>query len=364
METGMPPEGRDISRPARRDGDGPDAEGGCVASGSHTKATQRGCVASGSYTKVTQRGMVFDIQRFSIHDGPGIRTTVFMKGCPLRCGWCHNPESMSPKPALSFQPERCIGCGQCFRKCERGAHRMVDERHVLDRGICRACGECATECYAKALEMVGREMSVGEVLDEVLRDLPFYETSGGGLTLSGGEPLMQIAFAEALLRSAKEAGLHTCVDTSGSGDYGLFERVRPHVDLFLFDYKETDPERHREYTGVTNERILANLRALHDSGAAIRLRCPLVGGLNDRPDHLEGIARLASELPGLEAVEILPYHRLGEGKLARMGLEGLARAGAAVPEQRTVDEWVDELERRGVKVTGRRTTSSARPAGS
>ena len=298
------------------------------------------------------KGRVFDIQRFSIHDGPGIRTTVFMKGCPLRCSWCHNPESIGPGPALSFQPDRCIGCGRCLEVCPRGAHRMVDGRHVLDRGACRGCGECASECCAKALEIVGREVSVGEVLDEVLRDRPFYETSGGGVTLSGGEPLMQIDFTEALVRAAKEAGLHTCLDTCGFGSWGLFERVLPHVDCFLYDYKETDPKRHLDCTGASNEEILANLRALHDGGATIRLRCPIVPGHNDRPDHFAGIARLAAELRNLEAVEIMPYHRLGEGKLQRMGLEEMTRARAAVPEQQTVDGWISELERRGVAVAG------------
>jgi len=212
-------------------------------------------------------GMIFDIQKFSIHDGPGIRTTVFLKGCPLRCLWCHNPEGVSPHRQVSFTPDRCIGCGYCFQHCPRGLHKMVDEKHVLEREGCAVCGKCAEACYAEALEVIGREASVEEVVEEVLRDKPFYETSGGGMTLSGGEPLLQIDFTEALLKRAKELGLHCCVETSGFGAFENLARIAPCVDLFLYDVKETDNERHIELTGVPNTTILANLRTLHDEGS-------------------------------------------------------------------------------------------------
>jgi len=297
----------------------------------------------------TLTGRIFDIQRFSIHDGPGIRTTVFMKGCPLRCIWCHNPESISTRLQLSFVPDRCIGCGHCFRCCPNGAHRMEGDRHVLDRALCKSCGACAEQCYAGALELVGRDATVGDVLDEVLRDKPFYDTSGGGLTLSGGEPLLQIDVAEALLAGAKEHGLHCSIETCGYADFAAIERLLPHTDLFLYDIKETDPARHVEYTGVTNERIVANLHALHDAGATILLRLPIVPGLNDRPDHFQNIALLAQGLPRLLAVQIMPYHRLGTSKQERLGMEPSLPETAA-PDKETVAGWNATLRKLGVRV--------------
>jgi len=299
-------------------------------------------------------GRIFDIQRFSIHDGPGIRTTVFLKGCTLRCQWCHNPESIDPQPVLSFMPDKCIGCGYCFRVCPEGAHRMENGKHVLDREKCTVCGLCAKECYAKALEIVGRDATVTEVIDEVLRDRPFYETSGGGMTLSGGEPLLQIEFTTALLQAAKLAGLHCAVETCGAIDFARFERVLPYVDLFLYDLKDMDPERHKQFTGAPNDAIIANVRQLHDHGAAVILRLPIVPGLNDRPDHFEGVAKLASELPQLRGVEIIPYHTLGTSKLERLGIEDVYQLrDIKTPEPETVAEWCNALRALGVNVLNR-----------
>lgn len=293
------------------------------------------------------RGRIFDVQRFSIHDGPGIRTTVFMKGCPLRCPWCHNPESVFAESLLSFLAERCVGCGYCFRACRHGAHQMVEGVHRLDRMRCHVCGNCARECYAGAVELAGREATVAEVLDEVLCDRPFYETSGGGMTLSGGEPLQQIEFASALLRAAKGQGLHTCVETCGYAEFDCFEQIFHCTDLFLYDIKETDDVRHREQTGASNELILDNLRALHDRGANVHVRAPLIPGVNQRPDHLEALARIAASLPNLLGVEIMPYHRLGSGKRQRFGLPDNGPSPAP-PDRAAVAQWCSFLKTRGI----------------
>jgi glycyl-radical enzyme activating protein len=266
-------------------------------------------------------GIVFDIKKFAIHDGPGIRTTVFLKGCPLSCLWCHNPESREDGIEISFIPDKCIGCGYCFRVCPAGAHVMKDGVHVLDRTLCVRCGKCAEECYAKALEVVGMRMSVQEALAEVMKDKPFYDNSGGGMTISGGEPMDQPEFTLELLRAAKEEGLHTCLDTSGFAPLDEYERLMPYVDIFLYDIKETDPERHKEFVGVDNALIMENLRALDRKGAKTILRCPLVPGLNDRPEHLEAVGRLASELTNVLEVTIHPYHPLGKSKSRRIGKE-------------------------------------------
>jgi len=293
-------------------------------------------------------GTIFDIQRSSLHDGPGIRTTVFMKGCPLRCAWCHNPEGLTASPLLSFLPEKCIGCGRCLPVCRPQGHRITEGRHELDRSKCVACGLCARECYAGALEMIGRDVTVDDVLEIVLRDRFFYESSGGGLTLSGGEPLLQAAFCKALLQQAKQVGLHTCVETCGQYSYDRLEAVAPYVDLFLYDWKESDTARHLASCGAGNERILANLRALDGDGRRIRLRCPIIPGFNDRPDHFEGIAGLARSLHNLEGVELLPYHPLGVSKLRRFGLdhEPLPQAQTDIPD--SLSRWVEFLRQRGL----------------
>ena len=264
-------------------------------------------------------GLVFDILKFAIHDGPGIRTTVFLKGCPLNCLWCHNPESKDGRVEISYLPAKCVGCGACVAACPRGCHRLADGMHIYDRTACERCGACAVGCYARAIEQVGRLREVGEVLAEVLRDRPFYETSGGGMTISGGEPLAQFGFTRELLARAKAEGLHTALDTSGFAPQARYAGLLPLVDLFLYDIKTTDPVRHRELTGQPLELIHANLRFLSDSGARLFLRCPLVPGVNDSDAELAGLAALANDLAGVEEIDVEPYHPLGVSKAGRMG---------------------------------------------
>ncbi len=309
-------------------------------------------------------GRIFDIQRFTIHDGPGIRTTVFLKGCPLRCLWCHNPEGIGAKPALSYLPEKCIGCGECFGMCPekalgKGKPLALGRQALIDRVYCTSCGKCEPVCDPKALQMVGRETSVDEVLTVVLRDRDYYAASGGGMTISGGEPLFQPEFAEALLRAAKGAGLHTAVETSGFAGWSVFEKILPAVDLFLFDYKETSQQLHESFTGKTNVGILENLRKLHGAGGNILLRCPVIPEFNARKEHLDGIAAIARELPNLKGVELLPYHRLGRAKLNRFGLFTRMPESVKPPDRATVDGWVKHLENAGVATVNTQAASEA-----
>lgn len=294
-------------------------------------------------------GHIFDIQRFSIHDGPGIRTTVFMKGCPLSCIWCHNLEGITSEPQISFLPDRCVGCRYCAGICPHGAHRTVEGAHVLDRDVCEVCGECTKECYAKALEFVGRTATVDEVLEEVARDQPFYETSGGGMTLSGGEPTLQIAFTTAILEGARKRGIHRAVETCLLCPYEKLDGIRSLVDLFLCDWKETDPDRHKAFTGADNRIIRENLLRLDAAGASILLRCPIVPGHNDREDHFAGIADLARQLKHLESVELMPYHRLGDGKRERFGMSD-RHVDAEPPSPEQVATWKAALAAHGVTV--------------
>jgi pyruvate formate lyase activating enzyme len=314
------------------------------------RADSRSFILEAKCARDAEKVRVFDIQRFCVHDGPGIRTTVFLKGCPLRCLWCHNPESLDPAPALSFTESRCIGCGACLTACPVGAHILNRGKHQIDRTRCQSCGACAAACPTGALEIVGRSMTVGEVLAVVLEDRPFYERSGGGLTVSGGEPLAQTDATEALLASAKAEGLDCCLDTSGFGPWSSIEQLLPFVDLFLYDIKETDEGRHVTHTGVSNDGILANLRRLSAAGARIRLRLPLIPGLNDRDDHLGRVADIISGLSPLKGVEVLPYHRLGEGKRAHLGLEGRRESRFRPADDTDVQRWVDGLGHRGVTV--------------
>jgi pyruvate formate lyase activating enzyme len=270
-------------------------------------------------------GLIFDVKKFSIHDGPGIRTTVFFKGCSLSCWWCHNPESQSLQPEMVFRGSRCIQCGACEAVCAQGAISAADGVPTTDGRKCTLCGGCVEACYAEAREIVGQEMTVAQVMAEVERDIAFYDESGGGVTFSGGEPLLQEDFLLALLRACREKEIHTALDTCGFAPWETLDRVREYVDLFLYDLKLMDDARHREFTGVSNKLILSNLQALSARGEDIILRLPLIPGMNDDKENIRHTGTFAAALPCLNRVDILPYHRGAVDKYDRLNrVYGLA----------------------------------------
>jgi pyruvate formate lyase activating enzyme len=265
-------------------------------------------------------GTIFDIKRYAIHDGPGIRTAVFMKGCPLSCWWCHNPEGQSRTPQLIFRANRCQGSQACIEACPRGAITWQDGS-LTDWSICDQCGKCAEACLAGAREMVGREVSVEELMQEVKRDIPFYDQSGGGVTFTGGEPLLQRKFLLAALQACKDLHIHTAVDTSGQATWESFQSILPYADLFLYDIKHMDDEKHKEYTAVSNRKILDNLQKLSREGVKILIRVPLIPGINNDLENLQQCGEFLAALPHLEGVELMPYHASGEAKYQGLGMQ-------------------------------------------
>ena len=294
---------------------------------------------------LTHTGVVLDVLRGSVHDGPGIRTTVFLKGCPLRCLWCHNPESQHGGIELSFDAARCTACGACSRACPREVHHLEGGKHVVNRSSCIHCGKCVAVCPANALQLKGELKTVHEVMDEVVSDRAYYEATGGGLTLSGGEPMAQYRFTRELLEEARRQHIHTALETCGYAPSEQFVEILPLVDLFLFDYKGTDEARHLEHTGVSNMRILDNFERLYRSGAKILLRCPLVAELNDTEEHLHGIAQIARHHSDLIGVELMPYHRMGIEKGVRVGMTPRFDQEGTSPAQR--ERWNRLLREQG-----------------
>jgi len=276
--------------------------------------------------------VVFDIEKYATRDGPGIRTTVFLKGCPLRCIWCDNPESWQSEPELLYDSQKCVQCGACVKICPVGAHRFDDGEHGLDRPRCLACGKCAIACPGEALKLCGYLQTPEEVFQEVLKDYIFYKNSGGGMTVSGGEPMYHFDFTSELLLLAKNNGISTALETCGFAAQDLFQKIVPLTDLFLFDIKTTDPEKHIRYTGQDSKLIFSNLDFLNRSGTHIILRCPLIPGMNDSDIELKTIGELSESLANVEAVNIEPYHPLGTDKAKHLGIPNAWSAPFATKE--------------------------------
>jgi pyruvate formate lyase activating enzyme len=264
-------------------------------------------------------GLVFNLQKYSVHDGPGIRTTVFLKGCPLHCAWCHNPESISRKPQILLLENRCLGCRECVRACPHADCAPATGPMPVQNAVCDLCGSCIDACVTTARQMAGRKMTVREVMKAVLQDQIFYGESGGGVTFSGGEPLAQPEFLQALLEACRHEGLHTAVDTCGLVRREHLLAAAPLTDVFLYDLKLMDDAKHREYTGSSNAPILENLQALGPVARNIWIRVPIIPGVNADDANLNATARFAAGIPNVRQVNLLPYHRMGTAKTQRPG---------------------------------------------
>jgi pyruvate formate lyase activating enzyme len=297
------------------------------------------------------RGVVFNIQRFSIHDGPGIRTTVFLKGCPLRCGWCSNPESMSPYPEIISRDIKCIRCGKCVEACSQQAIAVVEDTRIIEWEKCNYCIECAEVCPSGAIEAMGRTMTVAEVMDTVGRDASFYRRTGGGMTLSGGEPLVQWQFALKLLQEAKRRGFHTALDTTGHADWEILDEILNFTDLVLYDVKRPDSARHQEATGVPNDLILDNLRkTVAKPGLKVWVRHPVIPRFSDSEEELEELCELVLTLkPSVEKISLLPWHKFGELKYAAMG-KVYPWKGIPTISDEQIEEFKKLIESHGIEV--------------
>ena len=310
-------------------------------------------------------GKIYDIQGFSLQDGPGIRTTVFLKGCPLRCPWCHSPESQQFYSQLSWMSMRCIGiekCSKCLSACPKSAilagkttHHAATQEEIqliqIDRGLCDNCGNCTAVCYQKALYISGTDYTVEEVLKRVCKDMPFYENSGGGVTISGGEPLSQPDFVLEFLKRLKECKIHTALDTTGHVAGEILERVLPYTDLFLYDLKHMDSEQHRLVTGVANERILENAQKIASAGAKIQIRIPVIPDFNDSEESIRKTGMFCKSLgSAVTVVQLLPYHNLGVMKYQRIDNRRMVLE-AEPPSENKILSLKNLLESLGLSVT-------------
>jgi pyruvate formate lyase activating enzyme len=294
-------------------------------------------------------GNIFDIKKYAIHDGPGIRSTVFFKGCPLACRWCHNPEGISVESLRTYRRERCIGCGECIRICPQQAMTQTAEGIVWDPAKCDLCRTCADHCASEAIELVGRKVAVDEVMREIVKDIAFYDESGGGITLSGGEPLMQPDFLLQLLDACAELDLHRTVDTTGYADSDLLLKVAQKTDLFLYDLKLMNDAKHQNFTGVSNERILNNLKLLAQNNAQIEVRVPIVPGVNSDFENIDRTAEFVSALHGVERIAILPFHNSARGKYSRLGMDWIS-SEIECPGEEHLKTIAARLEKSGLQV--------------
>lgn len=313
-------------------------------------AERTGHHRSGAEEADGRSGLIFNIQKYSIHDGPGIRTTVFLKGCPLRCGWCSNPESMQHGRELLVRRARCTGCGRCVDVCSPRAIELAEDAIRIDRSRCDLCLKCANVCYAEAIEVSGRTVGVGDVVDECEKDEIFYRNSGGGVTLSGGEPLFQAAFTREILRECKARSLHTALDTSGHAPREVLERALPYTDLILFDIKHLDPGQHHAATGVDNNLILENLRMIARAGTTrLWIRLPVIPGFNDGEAYMEAVAAVLKDVPA-EKISLLGYHEWGKPKYEALG-RAYPLDGATPPSDERLQALAGLLAAAGLPVT-------------
>lgn len=289
---------------------------------------------------------ITDIKRFAVHDGDGIRTTVFFKGCPLKCVWCHNPESLSARPVMGYYRHKCLSCGVCTEVCPNGAHKLTADGHAFDRSLCAFCGKCVEECPGEALSLYGKRVTEEELLPLLLEDRAFYKNSGGGVTLSGGECLLQADFCASLLSMLKKEGISTAVDTCGFVPRGNLDKVLPYTDVFLYDVKALDPAVHEKCTGQDNALILENLRYLDFRGAKTEVRIPYVPGMND--GEIENIAIFLATLKNLTKVRVLPYHNFAASKYQALDMENTLPP--TLPTKEEIRKAEEIIEAFGIKV--------------
>ncbi len=293
-------------------------------------------------------GTIFDVKRFAVHDGPGIRTTLFLKGCPMECHWCHNPEGIDTGSELFFHDERCINCGSCVELCETKALSRKDNMIHMERKRCTRCGKCAELCPTEALKMAGETITERQAIDIIKRDELYYETSRGGVTFSGGEPLMQHEFLKELVKNCKREGIHVALDTSGHIEPGIFRKLMEDIDLFLYDLKMIDDENHRRYTGVSNRYVLKNLKTLSETDKEVWIRFPVIPDITCTDSNIEGIISFLSELKNMNKIFLLPFHDVGE-KYAKLGKDYLMKDTKA-PSRDRMDELRKKFVSRGFVV--------------